>query len=243
MPVPFGINGSRLDIDSTQVSGSNNASYPSGFPDITMLDESAGGVPPKGQNFNQILYELANGLRWNNAGRLYNYDASWSSSNSGYPKGALVLGSDNQTIYMSSVDDNTTDPNSSSSSGWINKSTQYLKSSDYLSEFGQSITAGAGSNSGLTSVTASATITPASNGIIMLVNSVYGGNGISEISISVSGSGSSVVSQESQFITVGTGSGIVKVTKGVSTTVSVTGKTTTTSGLKVSFTGIFIPTL
>ena len=121
MPVPFATNGQRTDIISATISGSNKASYPDGFPAITMLDESAGGVPPLGQNINQILFELASAMRWANVGGLYPYDSSFSTSVGGYPAGARVIGSDNRTIYVSLTDDNTDDPTSGTGT-WFNES-------------------------------------------------------------------------------------------------------------------------
>jgi hypothetical protein len=49
---------------STTPAGSNQASYDVGFPAITMPLKSAGGLPPKGQDMNQILYELSSIGRW-----------------------------------------------------------------------------------------------------------------------------------------------------------------------------------
>jgi hypothetical protein len=63
-PVPFSVNGPREDLLSTTPAGSNQASYDVGFPAITMLLKSAGGLPPKGQDMNQILYELSSIGRW-----------------------------------------------------------------------------------------------------------------------------------------------------------------------------------
>ena len=121
MPVPFATSGSRTDILAASLSGSNKASYPDGFPPITMLNESAGGAPPLGQNFNQILFELASAMRWANVGGLYSYDSTFSTSVGGYPAGARVIGSDNRTIYLSLEDDNTDDPTSGTGT-WYNES-------------------------------------------------------------------------------------------------------------------------
>ena len=121
MPIPFATNGQRLDIISETISGSNKASYPDGFPSITMIDESAGGVPPLGQNINQILYELASAMRWSNVGGLYQYDADFSTSIGGYPQGSRVIGSDNKTIYTSLTDDNTDSPIAGTGT-WFNES-------------------------------------------------------------------------------------------------------------------------
>ncbi|QHJ85140.1 MAG: hypothetical protein [Bacteriophage sp.] len=125
MPIPFANGGQRTDILSSTVSGSNKASYPDGFPAITMLDESAGGVPPLGQNMNQILYELASAMRWANVGGLYPYDADFSTSVGGYPAGARVIDSDNRTIYVSLEDDNTDSPTSGTGT-WFNESVAQL---------------------------------------------------------------------------------------------------------------------
>lgn len=119
MPVPFAINGTREDLLATAASGDNTASYNNGFPDVTMLDESAGGIPPKGQDFNQILFEVGGTSRWSNAGGAYLYDADFSTAIGGYPNGAVVLGSDNVTRYQSIIDDNTNNPNSTTT-GWLN---------------------------------------------------------------------------------------------------------------------------
>lgn len=134
MPVPFGVNGSREDLLSTAATGDSTASYNNGFPDITMLNESAGGVPPKGQDFNQILYELAAAARWADAGGVRQYDSSFATSIGGYPKYTRLTGSDGVTEYISTVDDNTTDPDSSSSSGWTNYTNLFMRKESNLSD-------------------------------------------------------------------------------------------------------------
>lgn len=134
MPVPFGVNGSREDLLSTAATGDSTASYNNGFPDITMLNESAGGVPPKGQDFNQILYELAAAARWADAGGVRQYDSTFATSIGGYPKYTRLTGSDGLTEYISTVDDNTTDPDSDSSSGWTNYTNLFMRKENNLSD-------------------------------------------------------------------------------------------------------------
>lgn len=137
-PTPFGVNGARSEILATTPSGDNTASYDSGFPPVTMLLKSAGGKPPKGKNMNQILYELSNSARWAAAGGAYPFDASFSATIGGYPKGSRVLGTDGITTYLSVVDDNLSDPNSTSSSGWVNQTTKFLQTANNLSELSSS---------------------------------------------------------------------------------------------------------
>lgn len=118
-PKPFGINGQREDILPTTPAGDNTASYESGFPPITMILKSAGGLPPKGQDMNQILYELSSLCRWFSTGAINSFDSSFASQIGGYPKGSLVLGDDGATLFLSSMDANSNNPNSVST-GWIN---------------------------------------------------------------------------------------------------------------------------
>lgn len=112
MGVVFGVNGQRQDLLADTVSGEPNASYNAGFPPITMIAKSAGGQAPLGKDFNQIFYELSADAQWSQASGVYPYDATFSTAIGGYPKGAVVLGSDNQTLYQNTVDDNTASPGS-----------------------------------------------------------------------------------------------------------------------------------
>lgn len=116
-PVPFGTNGSREDLLETTPAGDNQASYDAGFPPVTMILKAAGGLPPKGQDMNQILYELSAIGRWLMAGALNSYDAAFATAIGGYPKGSMVLGDDGTTQYFNNTESNTTNPNTGGA-GW-----------------------------------------------------------------------------------------------------------------------------
>lgn len=116
-PKPFGVNGQREAILPTTPSGDNTASYESGFPPITMILKSAGGLPPKGQDMNQILYELSALGRWSSTGALNSYDAAFSTAIGGYPSGSLLISDNALNIYINTVDGNTSNPNTGGS-GW-----------------------------------------------------------------------------------------------------------------------------
>ncbi|EOJ8466119.1 hypothetical protein ACM43U_003466 [Escherichia coli] len=124
-PKPFGVNGQREDLLPTTPAGDNTASYDLGFPPITMILKSAGGLPPKGQDMNQILYELSSLCRWSSAGALNAFDSDFSTAVGGYPLGAVLISDDGATIYISTINNNTNDPNTSSA-GWSPLS-DYLK--------------------------------------------------------------------------------------------------------------------
>ncbi|MFP1767244.1 gp53-like domain-containing protein [Lonsdalea quercina] len=131
--VPFGINGQRGDLLSKTPAGDNSASYDVGFPAVTMILKTAGGLPPKGQDMNQILFELSSIARWLSAGAINGYDADFSAAIGGYPMGSIVLGNDGSTRYMNTIESNTSDPNSDDN-GWFNLTSGYLKTASNLSE-------------------------------------------------------------------------------------------------------------
>lgn len=120
-PVPFGTNGPREDITATTPAGSNQASYDKGFPPITMTLKSAGGLPPKGQDMNQILFELSSLSRYFAAGGGYVYDSSFSTSIGGYPLSAKIPNSTGTGFWFNTVEDNQTNPENSTAAltGWI----------------------------------------------------------------------------------------------------------------------------
>jgi len=132
-PVPFAIGGLREELLPSTPAGGNTASYINGFPPITMVQKNAGGLPPKGQDMNQILYELSNLSRWASSGAINSFDSSFSTGVAGYPKGAQILGDDGYTIYISKIDDNTSNP-STGGAGWFNQTNAYLMVSNNLSD-------------------------------------------------------------------------------------------------------------
>lgn len=116
-PKPFGVNGRRAAILPTTPAGDNSASYEQGFPPITMILKSAGGLPPKGQDMNQILYELSALGRWSSTGALNTFDSEFASEISGYPSGAMLISDDGERIFINTTEGNLSDPNSNGA-GW-----------------------------------------------------------------------------------------------------------------------------
>ena len=112
MPIAFGVNSQRQSLQESSVSGTSLASYNDGFPPITMISKDAGGIPPQGKDFNQILYELSSLSKWSQSSGLFQYDSSFSESIGGYPKGSVIIGADGETIYQSKIDDNLSTPSS-----------------------------------------------------------------------------------------------------------------------------------
>lgn len=93
------------------------AGFDQGFSAINMTAKEAGGIPPFGQDFNGIFYEVTNILRYMQAGGQPTFNAALATAIGGYPKGAMVLGDDGVAIYTNRVDGNSANPNSGGS-GW-----------------------------------------------------------------------------------------------------------------------------
>ena len=94
------------------------ASWTDGFPPLTMTAVAAGGVPPSGLDFNGIFNALSQLAIWFNAGAGFGYDPTFSSTVGGYPKGAKVLAASGVGYWLSTVDNNTTDPDTGGA-GWV----------------------------------------------------------------------------------------------------------------------------
>lgn len=120
-PIPFGSNGPRDAITATTPSGSNQASYDQGFPPITMTLKSAGGLPPKGQDMNQILFEQSSFNRYYAAGGGYAFDSAFSAGIGGYPAGARIPNTTLNGFWVNTIEDNSTNPENSTGAltGWI----------------------------------------------------------------------------------------------------------------------------
>jgi len=118
--IPFAVAGAKNAISVTPASP--NASYADGFPPVTMMPLSAGGVPPEGQDFNGIFYDITSHTLWVNAGGQYQFDSALSTAIGGYPIGMVLQNNAGTASYVSAVNNNTTDFNSTPSSigvSWI----------------------------------------------------------------------------------------------------------------------------
>lgn len=106
---PFANAGAKATIPLSQTDATR-ASYEQGFPALNMTPIAAGGVPPSGQDFNGILYDLSNAVMWQQAAGILPWSAEFAQSpvSGGYPKNALVV--HNAMLYQSSVDNNTETP-------------------------------------------------------------------------------------------------------------------------------------
>lgn len=97
------------------------ASLTDGFPPLNFQPVAAGGVPPFGADMNGILNQTTLWSQWFEAGGPIYYDATFATGASGgYPQGAIVQSNVVPgDFWMSTADNNTTDPDSISSANWV----------------------------------------------------------------------------------------------------------------------------
>ncbi|MEQ5326999.1 hypothetical protein [Proteus sp. fly-1008] len=105
---PFAQNGQKNVIPEkyeTSMEG-NQATWDQGFGQITMLPVSAGGLPPKGQDFNGILNQMCETIVHISKGGIFKFSADYAAAINGYPKGAILQSEDEKKYYQSLVDNN-----------------------------------------------------------------------------------------------------------------------------------------
>jgi len=119
MPVPFAESGTKNTVPIPSQIGitPGAASFTTGFPPLNFTPILAGGVAPFGADFNGVFNAITQALRWSNAGGQYVYDATFATAIGGYPKGALVQRSTLDGFWLSTADNNATDPDASGA-GW-----------------------------------------------------------------------------------------------------------------------------
>lgn len=116
---PFANSGGKTTIPVASQTGieDGRASFTDGFPPLTRTPLSAGGVPPFGTDMNGILFAITALQQWQSAGGGYSFDAAFAASINGYPKGALLLKSDFSGFWQSTVEGNTSNPDTGGA-GW-----------------------------------------------------------------------------------------------------------------------------
>lgn len=107
---PWAESGIKNSIPESSDNITGKAGFDKGFPERTMLPKSSGGIPPSGSDFNGIFYEVTNILRYMQAGGQPTFDAALATAIGGYPKGAMVLGSDGVTLWQNQIESNFVDP-------------------------------------------------------------------------------------------------------------------------------------
>ncbi|WP_265693280.1 hypothetical protein [Providencia rustigianii] len=119
---PFAKNGQKNVIPENYETSmdSNQATWDQGFGQITMLPVAAGGLPPKGQDFNGILNQISESIVYQSQGGRFKFSPEYAESIGGYPKGAILQSDDEKKEYQSLIDNNKVNFNTESniSTSW-----------------------------------------------------------------------------------------------------------------------------
>ena len=120
IPQPFANNGNKNTIKNTRETGQSpeDATWADGFPPVTMTPIEAGGLPPKGLDFNGIFYALSDNAVFQAKGGRYHFDATFANSIGGYPKGAILMSADDTKEFISTIANNKNNPNTNMT-GWV----------------------------------------------------------------------------------------------------------------------------
>lgn len=138
---PFAALGARAEIPAAQADATR-ASYEQGFPALNMTPIAAGGVPPSGQDFNGILYDVSNAAMWQQAAGILPWNAEFAQSavSGGYPKNALVV--HNAALYQSAIDNNPSEPGADSN--WSGVTVANAANDQQAATLGQVVSLSAG---------------------------------------------------------------------------------------------------
>lgn len=117
---PFAQEGEKTQIQNVTGEFDNSATYRLGFPPLTMQSIRLGGKPPKGTDFNGVLFDITENISFLCKGGRYQYNAGLSTLIGGYPDGSNLLLDDNVTEVVSTVAGNQNNPNTNMA-GWILK--------------------------------------------------------------------------------------------------------------------------
>lgn len=109
---PFAASGARNVIGNTSLIGVTDgaASFPDGFPPLTMTDPSAGGLFPDGRDFNGTFYALSAVQRFQQAGGYPQFDSSFATAVGGYPLYSVLQAADGTGLWVSQANSNSNNP-------------------------------------------------------------------------------------------------------------------------------------
>ena len=106
-----------IPVPSQQGITPGAASYTDGFPPLCATPVASGGIPPAKADMNGILYGMSAVDVWMCAGGGFPYNSAFQTAIGGYPKGARLLMASGTGYWMSTVDNNLSDPDTGGA-GW-----------------------------------------------------------------------------------------------------------------------------
>lgn len=119
IPIRFAMNGAKNVIQKVLQVGQDqeSATWNLGWPAITMIPKEDGGLAPKGQDFNGVLYTLSDHAVHRQNGEQILFSQDVVDEYGGYSLGSIIQSNDSLRHYRSLINNNTFDPNTTSIAG------------------------------------------------------------------------------------------------------------------------------
>ncbi|WP_258087354.1 phage tail protein, partial [Xenorhabdus bovienii] len=140
IPAPFAQNGHRDEIPASHKSDlpSQKATWDTGFPQITMMPVTAGGLPPSGKDFNGVFNQISDNIVHLSKGGKYKFSQEYANSINGYPKGAILQSDDETKEFQSLIDNNKINFNTESADK-INSAWKLVSTNQILDELNKKL--------------------------------------------------------------------------------------------------------
>ena len=119
--IPFGKNATAGTIEPIPDTagpgdGPQKATWNYGFPQVTMTPLAAGGIPPQGQDINGVLKAISEHTVFTGHGGQYKWSSAYVTASGGYSIGDVIQADDGLNSYVSLVNTNTANFNTTPAS-------------------------------------------------------------------------------------------------------------------------------
>jgi hypothetical protein len=121
LSTPFAVNSTLINEIPVSQTNDSQASYDIGFPVKNFQTIANGGVAVDGKDFNGLFFDITGNIVDLCKGLPQYFDSAYSTLIGGYPLGSRLCLGDNSGYVISTIDNNTNDPNSSMT-GWVKQS-------------------------------------------------------------------------------------------------------------------------
>jgi len=118
--VPWATYGTKADVPTASLIGIDDgrASYQTGFVPLNATPIIDGGIPPWMADWNGAMYDVTVLSQAYSSGLLFKHDGAYSTAIGGYPQNALLVGTDDKTLWLNLAVNNTAAP--SEGANWLN---------------------------------------------------------------------------------------------------------------------------
>lgn len=226
---PWATSGLKNTIPSSANPVTGKAGYDQGFPAINMTAKEAGGIPPFGQDFNGIFFDITQILQYMQAGGHPTYSPALSTAIGGYPMGAMLAKASGLGFWRNITTNNTSNPDSGGA-GWASDSPGSYANASIVTASSTTLTVAQAGQAFLFTTAASTVALPAASGVA--AGGAYKLHTSAGLTLSVIGGGAMQAgSTSTTTLTVPAGTEVLAISSGSAWWVFGTGQTLSNLGL------------